>query len=428
MKLRLAALISMIATGAVAAPIETPVGVLSLEDCLRLAESAPSAVHLAAQGRRVAQYGVQGAVGAFLPRIHWNSGLTLNTVPAGTNQPLFVALNGAREYTSVIEAAMDVDLSGRLRSGLARATADRDAADASADLLIRDLRRAVGAAYYRALLTRRIALSTRDSFKEAQAFEARTRVLVAGGEAAQADTARAALQSSVLEQAVSAADLDVQLANQDLASFWTTDVGAPLALDDALAKSLPAPPVVESGAPTTVYLMRPELRIFAAQERSLMAEYRRLRADLLPQLNVKYQYGFDALDYSWRDRGHALFVTLSVPIFDFFQTTSVYKPLELRANMIALERQIAERGLSRDYQSAVARLQGLYQQINITGKQTQTAAENLRLSRLRYDGGEGSALEVVSAQSQLNQARASYFSAQAGYLNAHADLRVATGK
>jgi outer membrane protein TolC len=39
--------------------------------------------------------------------------------------------------------------------------------------------------------------------------------------------------------------------------------------------------------------------------------------------------------------------------------------------------------------------------------------DNLRLSRVRYEGGEGVALDVVAAQGQLAQARANYFTAKA---------------
>ena len=56
------------------------------------------------------------------------------------------------------------------------------------------------------------------------------------------------------------------------------------------------------------------------------------------------------------------------------------------------------------------------------------AEDDLRLSRIRYEGGEGSALDVVTAQSQLAQARSNHYTALANYLNARADLEVASGQ
>ena len=52
----------------------------------------------------------------------------------------------------------------------------------------------------------------------------------------------------------------------------------------------------------------------------------------------------------------------------------------------------------------------------------------MKLSRTRYEGGEGPALDVVASQQQLQQARVNYFTVLADYSNARADLEVATGR
>jgi len=70
----------------------------------------------------------------------------------------------------------------------------------------------------------------------------------------------------------------------------------------------------------------------------------------------------------------------------------------------------------------------LYEQIGLTREQVSLAEEDLKLSRVRYEGGEGSALDVVTAQNQLAQARNNYYTSVANYLNARTDLEVASGK
>jgi outer membrane protein TolC len=69
-----------------------------------------------------------------------------------------------------------------------------------------------------------------------------------------------------------------------------------------------------------------------------------------------------------------------------------------------------------------------YAQIALTRAQVTLSAENLRLSRVRYEGGEGSALDVVAAQGQLADARTNYFTTLARHLEARADLAVAAGE
>ena len=89
---------------------------------------------------------------------------------------------------------------------------------------------------------------------------------------------------------------------------------------------------------------------------------------------------------------------------------------------------IGERTFSRDYRDALARVEQVYRQIAITQEQVNASDENLRLARLRYEGGEGSALDVVAAQSQAAQARTNFYTARANYMNARADLEVAAGR
>jgi len=70
----------------------------------------------------------------------------------------------------------------------------------------------------------------------------------------------------------------------------------------------------------------------------------------------------------------------------------------------------------------------MWQQIATTDLQVKTSEENLKLARVRYEGGEGPALDVVVAQQQLQQARTNYFTLLAEYANARADLEVARGQ
>ncbi len=55
------------------------------------------------------------------------------------------------------------------------------------------------------------------------------------------------------------------------------------------------------------------------------------------------------------------------------------------------------------------------------------ASESLRLTNLRYQGGEATALEVVDAQNALTQARNAYDDGEARYRLAIATLQTLTG-
>ena len=100
----------------------------------------------------------------------------------------------------------------------------------------------------------------------------------------------------------------------------------------------------------------------------------------------------------------------------------------MQAQQVDINRRVSERTFSKDYRDALARVELVYAQIAKTETQVKLSEENLRMSRVRYEGGEGSSLDVVASQNQLAQARSNYYTARANYLNATADLEVARGQ
>ncbi|MBI1763887.1 MAG: TolC family protein [Acidobacteria bacterium] len=406
---------------------------LTLADCLRLAEAAPNDVRVAEQERRIADRELTQARAGFLPQAQAQTNFIYNNPSArDPNSPSFVPLNGIREYVLLGQVTQEFDLSGRLRAESQRARAAQGVAGAEYEIARRDLRRAVTTAYYRVLLTRHLAEVQRAAVQESRAFEERTRLLFNSGEVAQADVIKASALAASLEQARSAAELEASLANQELAAFWTKDVAEELALADTLNTPPPAPEVGpeattpnQGGAP---YLQRAEFKLYDWQRRSFEAEAKRARSALLPDFNFVFQYGLDSTVVRASERGYAAYFNLRIPIFDWFRARSQVEQSKLRGAQVETRRAIAERTYSRDYQLALTRVKRFFEQLKLTQEQIRLAEEDLRLSRVRYEGGEGQALDVVTAQSQLAQARAAYFTLLANYLNAKADLEVASGQ
>jgi outer membrane protein TolC len=400
---------------------------LTLADCVRLATSAQSVAGIAHQQLEIAHYGIVQARAGFLPQVSVGNLLGYNSpLPYQPETFSYIASNGIREYSSLVTTAVELDTSGRLRAQFSRAKAEQDAAQANVKLSERDLKRAVSAAYYRLLLAQRLIEVSRDNLAEAQAFERRTRMLAEGMEVAQADVVKAAAQVAFFEQSLNAAELEAKLANHDLAAFWTTDVDAPLSLADELTGPVP---VTDSNAPGAApYMRRPEFNLLDAQKRGFEADAQRAMADRLPQLSFVTQYGFDSTRISMADRGYAGFVQLNIPVFDWFRSQSAAKQFQLQARQVDIQREIAARTFSKEYRDALARVDMIYSQIAISEKQVKLSEEDLRLARVRYEGGEGLALDVVTAQQQLAQARTNYLTARANYMIARVDLEVAAGQ
>jgi outer membrane protein len=407
---------------------QQPSKVLTLQDCLRLAEFAPSAVSVAERERAIADRDVSRARAAFMPRAEMLNGFIYNSPRLDDRSTFsFLPSNGIREYTTLGAVTQEFDTSGRLRAELQRARAGQDAAQLNFEIARRDLRRAVTVAYYRLLLTSHLVTVVGDALKESRGFESRARLLFEGGEAARADLVKASAQVAFLQQALNAAELEATLANQELASFWTKDVDEPLRIADALEEPQPAP-TDESHDDVVPFRQRLEFGLFDAERRGFQAEEKIARSALKPQFGFVFQYGLDSSALRLRDRGYATYFTIRVPVFDWFRARGESQQFQLRAEQVETSRAVAERTFSREYRNALARVKQLYEQIGLTREQVRLAEEDLKLSRVRYEGGEGSALDVVTAQNQLAQARNNYYTSVANYLNAKTDLEVASGK
>lgn len=410
-------------------------GSLTLEECMRRALEAPSAVTISQQERRIADVGATAARASFLPQLQVNNGFTYNSPSrapsatsfntAGGGAGSFAALNGVHEYQSLAGTAWEIDTSGRLRSALERSRADQEISTANLLIIQQDLKRAVSEAFFHVLLARRLVGANRDVLEEAESFADRVRAMFRAGEVAQADVVKAEAQVAFLAQNLRSAELDAQVANADLASFWTVDVSTELQLTDTLESPIPPEAVQQQSSP---FFARPEFRLFDAERKGFEADYRHQRSFLYPQLTFNFEYGLDSNRFSLRDRGQAAFFNFNVPVFDWFRNRDLAQEFKLQAQAVATKKEVSTREFSREYQTALARVRMIFEQIELTQAQVRSSEENLKLSRIRYEGGEGPALDVVAAQTQLAQARTNYYTTLANYAAARVELEVASGK
>jgi outer membrane protein TolC len=103
------------------------------------------------------------------------------------------------------------------------------------------------------------------------------------------------------------------------------------------------------------------------------------------------------------------------------------KQAELQQRQAKVELSAAQRQAVADLQSFYAEAQTARGQLDLLKSSVDLAVESMRLTTLRYQAGEATALEVVDAQNTLAQARSNYSDGQARYHVAIANLQTLTG-
>lgn len=400
---------------------------LTLEECVRKAMAAPSTLSIARLDVQISDRDQQIARAGFLPQAGATFG-TVYTSPSIANPQTFafIPANAIREYIGLGRIFQEIDTSGRIRAELARARANQQAARASAGIAERDLKRAVSNAYFRLLLTRRITDALVASITESENFEKRVKLLTANGEAARADVVKASSQLAGLRQALISARLAATLANQDLAAYWTEDVDGMLPIQDIFADGLPEPE--NELAKPAEFRRRFEFALLDAQKSGFQADARRAKAAMMPQLSWSFNYGLDSYRVDWQHRGYSAVAALNVPIFDWFRARNSARQFSTRAAQISETKSVTERRFSQEYRAAAARVKQFHEQVLQSKEQVGLAEEDFKLSRIRYEGGEGAAVDVVVSQNQLVQALTGYYGTIANYYSARLDLEVASGR
>jgi outer membrane protein TolC len=177
----------------------------------------------------------------------------------------------------------------------------------------------------------------------------------------------------------------------------------------------------------------PELRAAQAGLQQGQAEVSVARSGYLPTFTMDYFYGIDANQVAIYNREHrrnlgsSAQAGLIIPVWNWGATQSKVKQAELKQKQAQLELTFAQRQLMANLNSFYREAQLAQTQLDSLKKSMELSEESLRLTSLRYQAGEATALEVVDAQTTLALARNSYDDGLSRYRIALAAIQTLTG-
>jgi len=351
------------------------------------------------------------------------------TEPNGTPSGVFIANDGPHVYNS--QANVHSDLSLVKRADYRRTLAAEAVARAKADLAIRGLVFTVVQDYYGLVAAQRKLGNAQQSLVEAQRFLDITQKQEKGGEAAHADVVKAQLQSQQRERDVQDAQLAVDRARITLAVFIFPDFNQSYTVVDDLQAVNPLPAFGELEGLAAAN--SPDLRAAQATVQQEYAGVSSARAAFYPSLSFDYWFGIDANQVAIYDRenhrnlGSAAQATLNIPVWNWGSLQSKVRQAELRQQQAQLDLKLTQRQLMANINSFYQEARIASTQIDSLSHAVDLSTESLRLTLLRYQAGEATALEVVDAQSTLALARNAYADGLARYRVALGNLQTLTG-
>ncbi len=368
------------------------------------------------------------AKAAMLPGVQYFNQF-IYTEPNGTPSGVFVANDGPHVYSS--EGQVHEDLSWTRRAEYRRALAAEVVAKAKADLAARGIVSTVVQDYYAVVIAQRRLANAQRSLEDAQRFLDITQKQERGGEAAHADVVKAQVQAQQRERDVLDAQLAIDKARLTLAVIIFPDFRQDFAVVDDLNRESAL--ATFSEVQDLAMAKSPELRAAQANLQQGRAGISVARTGYLPALSLDYFYGINANQFAIYNRDHqrnlgsSAQATLTIPVWTWGATQSKVRQAELKQKQAQLELSFAQRQLMANLNSFYREAQLAQAQIDSLRKSMDLSAESLRLTILRYQAGEATALEVVDAQTTLAQARNGYDDGLSRYRIALANIQTLTG-
>jgi outer membrane protein TolC len=373
---------------------------------------------------------------ALLPSVSYNNqvlytqpnGATNGGGPSGSQSaPRFIANNAVREYAS--QAVVSETLGLQQVTAVSRAAAADAVAAAELEIARRGLVFTVTSLYYQALAAERKADVARRAAGEAASFTNLAQQRESAREGAHADVVKAQLQQQQRDRDLADALVEAQKSRLDLAVLLFPDPRTAYSLVPGPVVPLPARSDVDEAA----MRLNPELHQALASLRVSTLDVTAARAAYLPDLGLNFTYGIDAEQFAVNGRegvrnlGYSAAATLDIPIWDWLST-------QHRVRQSEILRDVAHTVLTATQRRLVAQLDEFYgeagtarDQLQSLDQSVQTAAESLRLTRLRYTAGESTVLEVVDAQNSFTAAEIAREDGTIRYQVAFANLQLLTG-
>jgi outer membrane protein TolC len=406
-----------------------PIPTITLEEALRRARANSVQFQAAVTESKIAHEDRVQARAAMLPSLSY-SNQYLYTEGNGTPTGRFIANNGVHEYISQGNPHEAFNLGLGQIAELRRSGATEALTRAKAEIAARGLVATVVADYYGLVVAQHKHVNAQTAAQEATDFLDLSRKLEQGGEVAHSDVVKAQLQSNDRDRDLQEAQLGWEKAKLALAVLLFRNFNQ----DFNVADDLDATPALPLFADTETLAQRhnPALAAALAAAQAARQEVAVARSAHFPTLTLDYWYGIDAIHFATRtdgvrNLGYSAAATLNIPVWNWGATQSKVKQAEFRRQQARVELSAAQRGLIADLHSSYAEAESALAQLERLRSSVDLAVESLRLTKLRYQGGEATALEVVDAQNTLVQARNAYADGEARYRVALAGLQTLTG-
>ncbi|HZO18329.1 MAG TPA: TolC family protein [Gemmatimonadaceae bacterium] len=402
---------------------------ISLDEAVRLAQrNAPVAVQARGQLRSM-DASVRGAYAAFLPDVNlnmsrsWEGGT--RTIQAGR------PVDDQSPWSSSAGASFNLQLfdGGARFFEVRRARADQEAAEAN-DINQRfQIALDVKQAYYDGLAARESEAAARAQLAQAEAQMRTATARMAAGAATKSDSLRTAIQIGNAQLALITAQNALRTAEATLTRLVATSFPVTPAEDTLSPQQI----ALDSASLERIALEGPAVRRAAAAWQAARASQKAARTSYFPTINMSYSRGSNGPDlgYGWNDPfrySSNLRFSASFPLFNRLNREEQRVTADVQEENAEAAMRDARFAARQQLSQFLGALRTAEARIAIQSASVAAAEEDVRVQQQRYAVGASRLLDLLTSQTELNNARAALIQARYDYRIAKAQLEALVGR
>lgn len=414
------------------AALDTVATPITLTEAVRLAQRNAPATVQARGAIQTSALSVKQAYSAFLPSVNLSAGTSNQRGDRFDTQGNLVPFTGnPTNYSTGMNASLQLFDGGRRFFDIKKTKADVNAAEAGEVTQRYQVALQVKEQYYNILAARESESAAKAQIEQANLQLRAASLRLRAGVATTSDSLRSVIQLGNARLALLTAVNNLSLGNATL----TRLVASPRPVTATPSDTLDQQVVIPSLAELEPFVQNaPLVEQANAELKSAEAASRSAKTAYLPTVNMNFSRGGSGLDpaFGLGDRRYAynqsINFSLSFPLFNNLNREVNVLRAAVAEDNAEVSLRDARLQAHQTLVQALGQMTTAQQQVGIQSASVAAAVEDLRVQQRRYELGASTLLEVLTSQSQLDQARTALIRARFDYRVAKAQLEALIGR
>jgi outer membrane protein len=414
------------------ATMDTTATPIALAEAIRLAQQNSPATVQARGTIQTSSLGVKQAYSAFLPSINLSAGTNNQSGDRFDTQGNLVPFTGnPTNYSTGLNASLQLFDGGKRLFDIKKNKADVNAAEASEVTQMYQVGLLVKEQYYNILAARESQSASQAQIDLANQELKAASLRLRAGAATTSDSLRSVIQLGNARLALLTAQNNLGLANATLTRLVGSTRPVTATVSDTLDQQVIIPSLAEL---EPLVQKAPLVEQADAQLKSAEAASRSAKTAYMPTVNLNFSRGGSGLDpaFGLGDKRFAynqsLNFSLSFPLFNNLNREVSVMRAEVAEDNAEVALRDARLQAHETLVQTLGQMTTAREQVSIQTASVTAALEDLRVQQKRYELGASTFLDVLTSQSQLDQARTSLIRARFDYRVAKAQLEALIGR